>query len=77
MNGWKAWICSVEDLIIQKAIAGRGKDWLDIEALLIERHGHLDQAYIHDWLSEFVEALDDPDLFVKYKHLVQQVETLF
>jgi len=77
LNGWQAWICSAEDLIIQKVVAGRGKDWLDIEALLIEQHGHLDQDYIYPWLSEFAEALDDPDLIAKYEHLVQRVEKLF
>ncbi len=77
LNGWQAWICSAEDLIIQKAVAGRGKDWLDIEALLIEQYRQLDQIYINDWLSEFVEALDDPDILIKYKNLIQQVEKLY
>ena len=77
LNGWNAWICSADDLVIQKVVAGRGKDWLDIEALLIEQRGQLDQVYIHDWLSEFVEALEDPDLLVKYDHLVRNVERLF
>lgn len=77
LTGWQAWICSAEDLIIQKVVAGRGKDWLDIEALLIEQHRRLDQDYIDTWLSEFAEALDDPDLIAKYRHLDQQVEKLF
>jgi predicted nucleotidyltransferase len=42
LGGWSVWTCSAEDLIIQKAVAGRGKDWPDIEALLIERDGKLD-----------------------------------
>jgi len=37
LGGIKAWVCSAEDLIIQKAVAGRGRDWPDIEALLIEQ----------------------------------------
>jgi len=77
LKGWQAWICSAEDLIIQKAVAGRGKDWLDIEALLIEQYRQLDQVYINDWLSEFVEALDDPDILIKYENLIQQVEKLY
>lgn len=35
LGGWTAWICSAEDPIIQKAVAGRAKDWEDIEALII------------------------------------------
>ena len=77
LNGWQAWICSAEDLIIQKAVAGRGKDWLDIEALLIEQFRQLDQVYINDWLSEFVEALDDPDILIRYENLIQQVKNSF
>ncbi|MDW7680882.1 MAG: hypothetical protein SCK70_09975 [bacterium] len=30
------WICTAEDLIIQKAIAGRLKDWQDIEGIVID-----------------------------------------
>jgi len=51
LNGWSTWICSAEDLIIQKVVAGRGKDWLDVEALLVEQRGKLDQVYIQDWLT--------------------------
>lgn len=37
LNGFSAWICSAEDLIIQKVVAGRGKDWPDIEAFIVDR----------------------------------------
>ena len=77
LGGWQAWVCSAEDLIIQKAVAGRGKDWLDIEALLIEQHGKLDQAYIGDWLSQFAEALEMPELLANYRDLLGKVEALF
>lgn len=60
LDGWSAWICSAEDLIVQKVVAGRDKDWLDVETLLIEQRNRLDQAYIGNWLSQFVEALDNP-----------------
>ncbi|MCL4869172.1 MAG: nucleotidyltransferase [Anaerolineae bacterium] len=32
-GGWMANVCSVEDLLVQKIVAGRDKDWLDVEAL--------------------------------------------
>jgi len=56
-------------LIIQKAIAGRERDWPDIEALLIERHAKLDEKYIENWLSQFADALEDPEILAKYKRL--------
>jgi predicted nucleotidyltransferase len=76
LGGWSAWICSAEDLIIQKASAGRGKDWPDIEALLIEQHGKLDYDYIEDWLQQFAEALENPELLQEYHHLRERVESL-
>ena len=76
LGGWSVWICSAEDLIIQKAVAGRGKDWPDIEALLIEQYGKLDNAYIEDWLQQFAEALENPELLAAYHQLVGRVEAL-
>ncbi len=75
LGGFSAWICSAEDLIIQKAVAGRGKDWLDIEALLIEQHGKLDLAYIEDWLSQFAEALKKPELLSEYHRLQKKIDS--
>ena len=69
-------ICSAEDLIIQKAIAGRGKDWPDVEALLIEQRGKLDAAYIEDWLTEFADVLDNPEMLTQYRRLLEKVTSL-
>jgi len=77
LGGWQAWICSAEDLIIQKVIAGRGKDWMDIEGLLIEQHGKLDLDYVEDWLTQFVQALELPELLSEYRRVFDKVESLF
>lgn len=77
LNGWSAWICSAEDLIIQKVVAGRSKDWMDIEALLIEQYGQLNHQYILGWVTQFAEALDDQELLEKFTQLVKYVENLF
>lgn len=76
MGGWTAWICSIEDLIIQKAVAGRAKDWEDIEGLLIEQRNTLDEGYITEWLVQFSEALEKPELLTQYKKLQDQVNKL-
>ena len=76
LGGWSAWICSAEDLIIQKAVAGRGKDWPDIEALLIEQDGKLDYPYIEDWLQQFAEALENPELLKQYRQIAERIEAL-
>ncbi len=76
LGGWSAWICSAEDLIVQKVVAGRGKDWPDVEALLAEQHGKLDQNYIQSWLKQFAEALEQPELLTDYLKLVQRIDSL-
>lgn len=75
-GGWLAWVCSAEDLIIQKVAAGRGKDWSDVEALLIEQGGKRDEAYIDEWLSQFAEALAKPEILTKYQGLLKKAKEL-
>jgi hypothetical protein len=67
-----AWVCSAEDLIIQKVVAGRGKDWLDVESLLEAQRGKLDEAYIAEWLAQFAEALEKPELLTEYQRLLRR-----
>ncbi|MDZ7360618.1 MAG: nucleotidyltransferase [candidate division KSB1 bacterium] len=76
LNGFPVWVCSAEDLIIQKVIAGRGKDWPDVEALLIEQRGKLDESYITYWLSQFAEALEKPEMLADYQRLVEKIKAL-
>ncbi len=74
LSGWSVWISSAEDLIIQKVVAGRGKDWLDVEALLVEQGDKLDQAYIGDWLAQFAEALEKPEIVTEYQSLRARIK---
>jgi predicted nucleotidyltransferase len=76
LNGFSIWVCSVEDLIIQKVVAGRGKDWPDVEALLIEQRGKLEEAYVDNWLSQFAEALEKPEMLVEYRRLFEKIKAL-
>jgi len=76
MGGWFVQVCSAEDLIIQKVVAGREKDWLDVEMLLIEQHASLDYAYIIDWLTQFADALDDAELLGRYSALVEKLNKI-
>ena len=51
-----------EDLIIMKAIAHRPKDLLDIQGI-IGNHPDLDRARIQDWVTQFAELLERPELW--------------
>ena len=61
---------SVEE---KKVIADRPKDWADIEGVLIEQRGRLDQTYIRTWLMQFAEMLERPDWLDRFQSLVRQV----
>lgn len=76
LGSWQAWICSAEDLIIQKVVANRDKDWLDVEALLAERWDRLDETYIEGWLNQFAEVLENPDLLPRYRRLLARAKTI-
>jgi Nucleotidyltransferase of unknown function (DUF6036) len=69
LDGLQIWLCSAKDLIIQKAVAGRARDWQDIEGILIEQQGELDLAYLEDWLGQFAEALERPEILTQYRDI--------
>jgi Nucleotidyl transferase of unknown function (DUF2204) len=66
-------VCSAEDLIIQKAISEREKDWEDINGILKRQGEKLNQEYIRRWLSLFAETLDKPQLLSRYDGLVKKI----
>lgn len=64
-------ICTAEDLIIHKAISNRSQDWIDIEGVLIRQRGKLDLSYIRNWLTQFAEALENPEILTRFNHLYE------
>jgi len=62
-------VCTAEDLIIHKVVANREQDWIDIERVLVRQRSKLDQAYVLNWLTQFSEALEAPDLLIRYRQL--------
>ncbi|MGQ9627691.1 MAG: nucleotidyl transferase AbiEii/AbiGii toxin family protein [Anaerolineae bacterium] len=66
-EGKKIRLCSAEDLIIHKAVAGRPRDLQDIEGIVYRQGDRLDVDYIHSWLKEFAAALEEPDLSERFE----------
>lgn len=62
-------ICSAEDLIIHKMVAGRPQDISDIEGVLLRQGDSLDFNYLTDWLSRFTELLEGPDLLDMFERM--------
>ncbi|MBM3143540.1 MAG: hypothetical protein FJ010_00965 [Chloroflexi bacterium] len=55
-------ICSPEDLIIHKAVAGRPQDIFDIEGVIYRQREKLDPDYIRNWLNQFADILANPEV---------------
>jgi len=60
-------LCSAEDLIIHKAVAGRPQDLIDIEGIVYRQGDHLDVEYIRRWLKEFADVLEMPEILGRFE----------
>ena len=54
--------CSAEDLIVLKAFAARGRDWVDVEGIIVRQAGTLDWRYIDEQLRPLVSLKGAPDI---------------
>lgn len=59
-------ICSAEDLIIHKAVAGRAQDMADIESIILRQGNKLDINYIRKWLQEFSNLLETNEVIDRF-----------
>ena len=60
-------LCSAEDLIIHKAVAGRPQDVRDIESILYRQQGALDVTYLRRWLGDFADLLANPEVLARFE----------
>ena len=70
LNGDSVWLCSPEDLVVMKALAGRPRDIADIEGVL-QKNRNLDKNYIRRCLSEFAILMDDRDIAGRFETLLK------
>ncbi len=54
--------CSAEDLIVLKAFAGRGQDWVDVERIIVRQSGKLDWTYIYAQLQPLADLKEEPEI---------------
>lgn len=57
--------CSAEDLIVMKAFAERGKDWVDIEGILIRQTGKLDWGYVWSQITPLADLKGAPEILTE------------
>jgi hypothetical protein len=54
--------CSAEDLVVLKAFAGRGQDWVDVEGVIVRQTGNLDWRYVRKQLGPLAELKEAPEI---------------
>ncbi len=59
--GLRIRIASPEDIVVMKAVAGRGRDVMDIENIL-GANPNLDIERVRRWVREFASVLDMPEI---------------
>ncbi|MDA3793109.1 MAG: nucleotidyl transferase AbiEii/AbiGii toxin family protein [Elusimicrobia bacterium] len=69
INDKKVRVCSAEDLIVHKALAGRPVDRQDIEGIILRQQDSLDKEYIIKWLNIFADELADGEILSRFKVL--------
>ena len=56
-------LCTAEDLIVFKTFAARGRDWLDVEGIIVRQgDANLDWRYIHEQLTPLLALKEAPEL---------------
>ncbi len=68
-GGLRLRTCSAEDLIVFKAFAARGQDWVDVERILIRQGSALDWDYVLLHLRPLAEIKEAPEILVRLEQL--------
>jgi predicted nucleotidyltransferase len=61
--------CSAEDLVVLKAFADRGQDWLDVEGILLRQRGRLDWDYLLSQLAPLADLKEAPHILARLQRL--------
>lgn len=67
---------SAEDLIVLKALAGRHRDWDDIDGIAVRQSGTIDWSYVFERLEELRELAEDPGLIQRVEDIRRRSQTL-
>ena len=62
-------VCSAEDLIIHKAVAGRPQDLSDLRNVIFRQGATLELIYIRHWLKEFSIALESDEVLHRFEKI--------
>ncbi len=63
-------MCSAEDLVVFKAFAGRDRDWLDVEGIVLRQRDALDANIIWRELTPLLELKGDADALPRLQRVL-------
>lgn len=64
-SGVRMKVCQPEDLIIQKVVSTREKDWMDIESIVDHQRDRMDWDYLLKHCRELAAFMDDPTIYTR------------
>ncbi len=72
MKGKSIRVCCAEDLIVYKAFASRGLDWIDVERIVQRQGRKLNLDLVFEELTPLVELKEEPEILVKLQKIIDQ-----
>jgi hypothetical protein len=66
--------CCAEDLVVHKVFAGRGRDWDDVETVLVRQRGRLDFKLIRSELTPLLELKGELEACGRFDRMIATVE---
>jgi len=60
-------VCLPEDLVIQKAVSNREKDWMDIHEIIRLQRDAMDREYVLKHCGDLAHFLSDPGIYDRVK----------
>jgi hypothetical protein len=60
-------LCTAEDLVVYKCVAGRPQDLLDVESVVARQGDALDVGHVRRWLEELARVTDDREIVTRFE----------
>lgn len=65
ISGINTPVTTAEDLVIQKCISIRDRDWMDIKGIIVKQNQNLDWDYLLKHVKDLSEFLSNPEILAK------------
>jgi hypothetical protein len=60
-------LCTAEDLVVYKCVAGRPQDLLDVEGIVARQGDTLDAGRVRRWVNEFAQLTGDREIAARFE----------